>query len=125
MGAGVNEHAETAPGLDQSFIDQFLVGFENGERVDARFGRDLANRKERIAFFEDAVEDHGDDAVTQLPVDRLTIVPFMIHETSPTLKEEGVGIARVDCRLSYSVIVKYNTNGLARSFSKFFWGGHS
>src|SRR5438067_5877279 len=61
--AGIDEHAKTPLRLDQLLADQFLVGLENRERIDPVFGRDIADGRERIAFLEHAVENHGDDTV--------------------------------------------------------------
>src|SRR6266496_4614949 len=32
---GIDEHAEPSPRLDQLLVDQFLIGLEDGERIDA------------------------------------------------------------------------------------------
>jgi hypothetical protein len=52
-------------------------------------------RGQRIAFFEFAVEDHDDDAIAELVVDRLAIIEFTPN---------------------YGVIVNYNTTSNARAF---------
>src|SRR6266404_4397396 len=75
--AGSYEHAKTSLHLDQLLIDQLLIGLQNRERIDPILGRDVAHRRQRIAFFEHAVEDHVDATVAKLSVNRLTIVPFM------------------------------------------------
>ena len=77
--AGVDEHAATAPLLDELLVDQLLIALQNRERIDPVFGRDVAHRRQRIAFLEHAVEDHRDDTVAKLAVDRLTVVPLAIH----------------------------------------------
>src|ERR1700675_1712400 len=77
--AGVDEHAEAASAFDQPFVDQLLIAFQNRERIDPIFGRDIAHGGQRIAFLEHAVKYHGDDAVAKLAVNRLTVVPLTIH----------------------------------------------
>src|ERR1700720_1404611 len=57
--AGFDEHPKTALLLDQLLVDQFLKGLQNGKRVDPIFGRDIAHRRQRVAFVEHAVENHG------------------------------------------------------------------
>src|SRR5215831_9036016 len=76
--AGVDEHAETASLLDELLIGQLLIGFEDGERVDPILRRYGAHRRQGVAFAEHAIEDHGNDAVTKLAVNRLAIVPVAI-----------------------------------------------
>ena len=41
--AGFDEHAETALLFDQLLVDQFLIGLQNRERIDPKFGRDIAD----------------------------------------------------------------------------------
>src|SRR6202043_627690 len=77
--AGIDEHAEAASALDQPFVDQLLIALQNRERIDPIFGRDIAHGGQRIAFLEEAVKYHGDDAVAKLAVNRLTVVPLTIH----------------------------------------------
>src|SRR5437899_721840 len=98
---GIDEHAATAPGLDQLLVDQLLIGFENRERIDSKFGRDIAHRGQRIAFFEHAVQYHSNDTVPKLSINRLTIVPLM-HP--------------VFHYASYSDVVNYNTSSHASFF---------
>ena len=66
--------------LDQLLVDQLLIALQDRERIDPIFGRDGAHRRQRIAFLEHAVEDHRDDPVAKLPVDRLTVVPLSVHD---------------------------------------------
>src|SRR5207245_4440432 len=75
----------------------------NGERIDPIFGRDIAHGRQRIAFFEHAVEYHGDDTMAKLAVNRLTVVPFTMHPV-------------FDHCASYSDIVNYNTSSQASFF---------
>ena len=77
--AGIDEHAAAALALDELLVDQLLIALQDGERIDAVLGRDGAHRRQRIAFLEHAVEDHRDDAVAKLAVDRLTVVPLSIQ----------------------------------------------
>ena len=67
--------------LDEIFVDQFLIALENRERIDPIFGRDNAHGGQRIAFLEHAVEDHRDDAVAKLAVNRLIVVPLTVHQS--------------------------------------------
>src|SRR5713226_6250945 len=80
--AFVDEHAATAPALDEVLVDQLLIALQDRERIDARLGRDRPHGRQRIAFLEYAIEDHGDDTVANLAVYRLTGVPFRIHQDS-------------------------------------------
>ena len=66
--------------LDQPLIHQLLIALQNRERIDPIFGRDIAHRRQRIAFLEHAVEYHRDDAVAKLAVNRLTVVPLTVHQ---------------------------------------------
>src|SRR6266566_10103703 len=110
---GIDEHAETTLRLDELLANQLLIGLENRERIDPILGRDIAHRRQRIAFFEHAVEYHGDDTVAKLAINRLTIVPFTRHSGF-----------QIDHFLSYSDIVNYNTSARA-SFFKFFFARRS
>ena len=92
--AGFNEHAKTSPLFDELLVDEFLVGFEDSERIDSILGCDIAHRRQRIAFFEDAVENHMDDAITKLAVNRLTIIPFTVHDSSNVPDSVGEGGSR-------------------------------
>src|SRR5205809_3994523 len=80
---GFNEHAQTSLHLDQLLIDQLLIGLQNRERIDPIFGSNIAHRRQRIAFFEHAVENHMDATIAKLPINRLTIVPFTTHPCVP------------------------------------------
>ncbi len=98
--AGFDEHAEPALFLDQVLFDQLLIGLQNRERIDPIFGRNVAHRRQRIAFFEHAIEYHGDDTIPKLAINRLTVVPLTMH---PVFEH---------CA-SYSDIVNYNTSSHA------------
>src|SRR5215472_9526788 len=76
--AGVNEHAQATSRFDQTLIYQFLITLQNREWIHAILSRHIADRRQRIAFFEYAVEDHGDDAVPQLAVNRLAVIPLTV-----------------------------------------------
>src|ERR1700736_6104024 len=100
--AGFNKHAETALHLDQLLIDQLLIGLENRERIDPIFGRDIAHGRQRITFFEHAVENHMDATIAKLAINRLTIVPFTTHPCVPDDPSERDMrfrlVRRVSCR---------------------------
>src|SRR5712692_2986965 len=90
--AGIDEHAATSLTLDKLLVDQLLIALQNRERIDPIFRRDVPHGRQRIAFFEHAVEYHRDDAVTELAVNRLAVVPLKIHsvfQISPY--ERGAG----------------------------------
>src|SRR6266545_5393578 len=82
-GAGFDEHAQASLLLDELLVDQLLVGLQDRDRVDPIVGRDGAHGRQRIAFLEHAVEDQRDDEVPKLPVDRLAVVPFAVHQALP------------------------------------------
>src|SRR5205823_2322896 len=77
--ADIDEHAEAAPGLDQLLADQLLIGLEDGEGIYPIFRRDIAHGRQRVAFVQNAVENHSDDTIPQLSINRLTVVPFTVH----------------------------------------------
>src|SRR5450631_2345898 len=77
--ACINEHAATSLTFDQLLVHQLLVALQNREVIHPIFGRDITHRRQRIAFFEHAVKYHGDHAIAQLAVNRLIVVPLMIH----------------------------------------------
>jgi hypothetical protein len=107
--AVINEHAKASLCLDQLLGDQPLIGLQNRERVDPIFRRDIAHRRQRIAFLEHAVENHRDDTIAQLAIDWLTVVPLMIHSVSDTPTRDVRGFAPIECCVSYSDVVDYNT----------------
>ena len=107
--ARFDEHAETAFLLDQFLVDQFLVGLQNCKGIDPKFGRDIAHGRQRIAFFEHAVEYHRDDTIPQLSINRLPVVPFTLHP-----------VFHINHCASYSDIVNYNTSSQASFFYFFF-----
>src|SRR5262249_10932153 len=76
---GVDEHAKPAPLLHDLLVGELLIGLEHGQRVDAKLGGYIAHRWQRIAFVQHAIEDVGDDAIAQLPIDRLIVIPGIVH----------------------------------------------
>src|SRR5882762_7950313 len=80
--AGIDEHAEASSGLDQPLVHQLLIPLQDREWIDPIFSRNIAHGGQGIAFLEHAVEDHGGNTVAQLAVDRLTVVPFTVHDVS-------------------------------------------
>jgi hypothetical protein len=116
--AGFNEHAEASSLFDELFIDQFLISLQNSERVDPIFGRDIAHRRQRIAFVEHAVENHVNDTVAQLAINRLTIIPFTIHSVFGTacVRQTAACAARLTTACSCSVIDNYITMSHASFF---------
>src|ERR1700686_3665757 len=83
--AGIDEHAEAASAFDQPFVDQLLIAFQNRERINPIFGRDIAHGRQRIALLEYAVEYHRDHPVAKLAVNRLTVVPLTVHRIPTSL----------------------------------------
>src|SRR5206468_8177407 len=65
--------------LDEAFVSQLLVALEDGEGIDPILRRDVPHRGKGIAFLEHAVEDHRDDAVAKLAIDRLAVAPLTVH----------------------------------------------
>src|SRR6266545_861644 len=99
--ARFDEHAATSPCLDKLLVDQLLVALQYRDRIDPILGCDVAHGGQRIALLEHAVEDQGDDAVAELAVDRLTVVPFTVHFSVPG---------------SAGDVVNYNTSSHASLF---------
>src|SRR5207302_8987241 len=115
--------AQAAPRLHQLLADELLIGLENGEGIDPILGRDTAHRRQRIAFVEQAVENHSDDAIAQLSINRLTVVPFTVHPVFHRTHWRAVasGYWLAGAGGSSGVIHNYNTNALASTFLRFFW----
>ena len=82
-GAFIDEHAPSALLLDQLLIDELLVSLENGERIETKLGRNSADRGQRVTLFEDTLEDHRYHSITQLPINRLAVVPLRVHQSAP------------------------------------------
>src|SRR5450756_1390979 len=78
--AGIDEHSEASPALNQPLVHQLLIALQDRERIDPIFGRYVAHRGQRIALLEHTVEDHRNHAVAKLAVDRLTVVPLTFHQ---------------------------------------------
>jgi len=77
---GSDEHAKTSLHLDQLLVDQLCDTLsERWRRIDPILGRDVPHRRQRIAFFEHAVENHMDATIAKLAINRLTIAPFTTH----------------------------------------------
>src|SRR5579859_6515031 len=79
MGSDFNEHAETSPLLDQLLVHQVLIALQDSQRVDAILGRNIPHRGQRITFLEYAIEHHRNHAIAKLAINRLTVIPLMIH----------------------------------------------
>src|SRR5512143_3318178 len=71
--AGIDEHAATSLRLDEFLVGQLLIALEHRDRIDPVLGGNRAHGRQRIAFVQDAVQDHGDDTIAELSVDRLTV----------------------------------------------------
>src|SRR5947208_5135524 len=78
-GAASDEHPQTSPLFDQLLVDQLLISLEHCERIHAVIGSDIAHRRQRITFFEYAIENHVYDAIAELAINWLSIIPFTIH----------------------------------------------
>src|SRR5205823_13260383 len=77
--ARLHEHAQAAFHFDEVLIVEVLIGLEDGERIDPKFGRDISDGWESITFLEDTVENHMDAAVAKLAIDGLVVIPFTAH----------------------------------------------
>src|SRR5437773_10804144 len=84
---------------------------------------------QRIAFVEHAVENHSDDTIPQLSINRLTVVPFTVHPVfhwalwhavsssrSRSAKAEASGLWLTGVGRSSGVIHNYNTCAPASTF---------
>src|SRR5439155_9762267 len=80
--AGVDEHAQASPAFHQPLVHQLLVTLQDRERIHAVFSRHVTYRRQRIAFLQDPVENHCDDTVPQLAVNRLAVIPLTVHPGS-------------------------------------------
>src|SRR5690606_11446488 len=74
-----DKHPETAAFLDEILVDQFLVALHHRERVELVIRSDAAHRRQRIAVLQCSFENHGDHLVSQLPINRLVVIPVRIH----------------------------------------------
>src|SRR5918996_636797 len=114
-----DEHTEAALHLDQVLIDQLLIRFEHGKRIDPELGCDGTHRWQWIAFVEHAIEDHMHASIAKLAIDRLSVIPFTIHPALQTPTATKLRAAPVIARLvSYSDIGNYNTRARASFFLK-------
>src|ERR1700682_3071824 len=80
--ACVDEHAATAPHLDQFLVDEFLVGSQNRERVESIVSGHGTDRWDGIAFLQQPLQDHGDDTAAKLAIDWLCVVPLAVHSAA-------------------------------------------
>src|SRR5439155_26420355 len=91
--AGFDEHTQAAFHLDQLLIDQLLTSFQHRQRIDPIIRRHIAHRRQRIAFLEDAVQNHMRATITKLAINRLMIIPFTIHSLfQASLRSKCVGL---------------------------------
>src|SRR5581483_7770110 len=92
---------------------------QDGERIDSIFGGDIAHRGQGIAFFEHAVENHMDDTIPKLSINRLIIIPFTIHPVLQTPTATNLrATPPIASFASYGDIVNYNTRSRASLFLK-------
>ena len=78
----VDEHAATALLLYQVLVDELLVALQNRQWIQPVFGSNIAYAGQRVTVLENTLENHGNDTIPQLPVDRLIFIPFWIHRVS-------------------------------------------
>src|SRR5205807_3461452 len=108
------------------FADQLLVSFQNGERINSILGRDIADRRQRITFVENAIENHVNDTVAELAINRLTIIPLTRHFVLRfALGTAASSRASTGLCFSYSDLVNYNTISEASAFSRYFFSRRS
>src|SRR5262245_39211155 len=74
-----DEHAAAAALLDEVLVDELLVALQDREGIEPVLRRDAADRRQRIAVVQHALEDHRHHAVAQLAIDRGAVVPVRIH----------------------------------------------
>src|SRR5579871_4052988 len=67
---GAHEHTQATSLLDQLLLYELLVAFQHRQRVEAELRRYAADRGQRVALFQGALEDHRYHPVPQLPIDR-------------------------------------------------------
>jgi hypothetical protein len=108
--AGFNEHPEPASHLDQIFINELLISLQHRQRIDPIFRRDVADRRQGIAFLEHTVENHMNATIAQLAINRLMFIPLAIHSLNHVVPGRRPSPQlRLIQRSSYTVIVKYNS----------------
>src|SRR5206468_12353505 len=78
--AADHQHPEPATRFDEPVVHELLIPLEDREWIHAIFTRNRPHRRQRLAFLEDAVENHRDNAIAQLAINRLTVVPLTIHQ---------------------------------------------
>src|SRR5579862_1767414 len=77
--AGIDEHAQAALGLHQTFVHQLLIALEDRKWIHPIFSRDIAHGRQRVALLENTIQNHRDHTVPKLAVDRLTVIPLTVH----------------------------------------------
>src|SRR5206468_5666623 len=77
----LDEHSEPPPGLDESFVHELLISLQDCQWIEPIVRCHGSHRGQRIAFFENSVKDHHDDAIAKLAVNRLAVIPLTIHES--------------------------------------------
>src|SRR5690348_10167925 len=77
--AGVDEHAQASPAFHQPLVHQLLVTLQDRERIHPIFSRHVTYRRQWVAFLQDPVENHRDDTIPQLAVNRLAVIPLTVH----------------------------------------------
>src|SRR5439155_21063134 len=111
-----HEHSKSAPGLDQIFAHQLLISLQDGERINPILRGHIADRRQRIAFVEHAIENHVNDTVAELAINRLTIVPLTRHFVLQfALGTAAYSRASTGLCLSYRDLANYNTISEARA----------
>ena len=73
------EHAAPALLLDEAFVDELLVTLQHRQRIERVVGGDAAHGRQRVAVGQRAFQDHRDDAVAKLAIDRLVVLPVRVH----------------------------------------------
>src|SRR6185437_15160729 len=72
----VHEHPPATALLDQLLIYELLIALQFGDRIDAEFRGDAAHGRQGIPLLEQPLQNHRDDAVAKLPIDRLALIPL-------------------------------------------------
>src|SRR5436305_1684479 len=77
--AAFNKHPEAAFFLDQVFVNQFLIGFKNGEGIYAIIRGHRSHGRKRVFLLQHALENHVHNAIAKLAINGLTVIPFASH----------------------------------------------
>ena len=72
-------HAAPAALFHQGLVHERLVTLQHGEWIQAIVSRNVADGGQRVTFLEDLLKDHRHDPISDLAVDRLTVVPVGVH----------------------------------------------